>query len=130
MIMSQSEEVQTKVLNALYWDLAVPPHRVKVEVENGWVTISGTVDRYYQRTCAESDARRVAGVLGVNNHIRLASANAEQGATAHVAIAAAPPARLTSPNGGQTFRDRCGRQSNFHRSAHTIGATHCEIQAN
>ena len=30
----------------------------------------------------KSDARRVAGVLGVNNHIRLASANAEQGATA------------------------------------------------
>ena len=50
--MSQSEEVQTKVLNSLYWDLAVPPHRVKVEVENGWVTISGTVDRCYQRTCA------------------------------------------------------------------------------
>ena len=50
--MSQSEEVQTKVLNALYWDLVVPTHRVKVEVENGWVTISGTVDRYYQRTCA------------------------------------------------------------------------------
>ena len=37
--MSHSEEVQTKVLNSLYWDLAVPPHRVKVEVENGWVTI-------------------------------------------------------------------------------------------
>ena len=68
--MSQSKGVQTKVLNSLYWDLAVPPHRVKVEVENGWVTISGTVDRCYQRTCAESDARRVAGVLGVNNHIR------------------------------------------------------------
>jgi osmotically-inducible protein OsmY len=82
-IMSQSEEVQTKVLNALYWDLAVPPHRVKVEVENGWVTISGTVDRYYQRTCAESDARGVPGVLGVNNHIRLAPAQAGQGAAAH-----------------------------------------------
>ena len=83
MIMSQSEEVQTKVLNALYWDLAVPPHMVKVEVENGWVTISGTVYRDYQRTCAESDARRVAGVLGVNNHIRLVSGNAEHRATAH-----------------------------------------------
>jgi hypothetical protein len=35
MIMSQSEEVQTKVLNALYWDLAVPPHRVKVEWKTG-----------------------------------------------------------------------------------------------
>ena len=43
MIMSRSEEVQTKVLNALYWDLAVPPHRVKVEVENGWVTISSWI---------------------------------------------------------------------------------------
>jgi osmotically-inducible protein OsmY len=83
MIMSQSEDVQTKVLNALLWELAVPPHSVTVEVENGWVTMSGTVDRSYQRTCAESDARRVPGVLGVNNHIRLALAQAEQGAAAH-----------------------------------------------
>jgi osmotically-inducible protein OsmY len=71
MIMLQNDDVEARVLNALHWDLAVPPHRVKVEVENGWVTMSGTVDRYYQRTCAESDARRVPGVLGVNNHIRL-----------------------------------------------------------
>ena len=57
MIMSQSD-VQTMVLNALHWDLAVPRHRLKVEVENGWVTMSGMVDRPYQRACAESDARR------------------------------------------------------------------------
>ena len=83
MIVSRSEEVQTKVLNALYWDLAVSPHRVKVEVENGWVTISGTVDRYYQRTCAESDARRVLACSASTIIFRLASANAEQRATAH-----------------------------------------------
>ena len=59
MIVSQSD-VQTMVLNALYWDLAVPPHRVKVEVENGWVTMSGMVDRPYQRTCAN---RTRAGFL-------------------------------------------------------------------
>ena len=33
------------MLSALHWDLAVPRHRVKVEVENGWVTMSGMVDR-------------------------------------------------------------------------------------
>jgi len=44
-IMSQSDDVKTEALNALYRDLAVPPHRVKVEVENGWVTMSGMVDR-------------------------------------------------------------------------------------
>ena len=46
--MLQIDSVQALVLNALHWDLAVPPHMVKVEVENGWVTMSGTVDRSYQ----------------------------------------------------------------------------------
>jgi len=77
--MVQIDDVQGLVLNALYWDLAVPPHTVRVEVENGWVTLSGTVDRPYQRACAESDARRVPGVVGVTNQIRLAPARAEQG---------------------------------------------------
>jgi hypothetical protein len=31
-MMSQSDDIQTGVLNALYWDLAVPRFRVKVEV--------------------------------------------------------------------------------------------------
>ena len=71
---SQGDEVRTRVLNALYWDLAVPRHRLSVDVENGWVTVSGMVDRPYQRTCAESDARSVPGVVGVTNQIRLAQA--------------------------------------------------------
>ena len=71
---SQSEDVRTRVLNALYWDLAVPRHRLSVDVENGWVTVSGMVERPYQRTCAESDARSVPGVVGVTNQIRLAQA--------------------------------------------------------
>jgi hypothetical protein len=53
-------------------------------VENGWVTISGTVDRYYQRTCAESDARRGPRPTSDRRN----------------------PTRpgFTSPNGGQLFR--------------------------
>jgi osmotically-inducible protein OsmY len=70
----QREDVRVRVLNALYWDLAVPRHRLNVDVENGWVTVSGMVDLPYQRTCAESDARSVPGVVGVTNLIRLAGA--------------------------------------------------------
>ena len=70
----QREDVRVRVLNALYWDLAVPRHRLNVDVENGWVTVSGMVDLPYQRTCAESDARSVPGVVGVTNLIRLADA--------------------------------------------------------
>jgi osmotically-inducible protein OsmY len=70
----QSEDVRVRVLNALHWDLAIPRDRLNVDVENGWVTVSGTVDLPYQRTCAESDARSVPGVVGVTNLIRLADA--------------------------------------------------------
>ncbi len=74
----QSDDVRMRVLNALHWDLAVPRHRLKVEVENGWVTMSGQVDLPYQRSCAESDARNVPGVVGVINQIGLASKEPEK----------------------------------------------------
>ena len=67
-----SEDVRLRVLNALHWDLAVPRDRLNVDVENGWVTVSGMVDLPYQRSCAESDAKSVPGVVGVTNLIRLA----------------------------------------------------------
>ena len=67
--MLQIDNVQTLVLNSLYWDLAVPPHMVNVEVENGFVTLHGEVERTYQRSCAEEDVRRVPGVIGVTNEI-------------------------------------------------------------
>ena len=65
------EDTRLRVLNALHWDLAVPRDRLNVDVENGWVPVSGIVDLPYQRTCAESDARSVPGVVGVTNLIRL-----------------------------------------------------------
>ncbi len=68
----QSEDMRVRVLNALHWDLAVPRDRVNVDVENGWVTVSGLVDLPYQRSCAESDAKSVPGVVGVTNLILLA----------------------------------------------------------
>ncbi len=67
-----SDDVRMRVMNALHWDLAVPRDRLNVDVDNGWVTVSGTVDLPYQRMCAESDARNVAGVVGVTNLVRIA----------------------------------------------------------
>jgi osmotically-inducible protein OsmY len=67
----QTEDVRARVLNALYWDLAIPRDRLNVDVDNGWVTVSGLVDLPYQKSCAESDAKSVPGVVGVTNRIRL-----------------------------------------------------------
>ncbi len=74
----QSDDVRVRVLNALYWDLAVPRHRLNVDVKNGWVTVSGMVDLPYQRSCAESDAKGVPGVVGVTNLILLAGSQPSQ----------------------------------------------------
>ena len=68
---TSSSDILAQVLNALFWDCAVPRHRVSVTFEQGWVTLTGEVDWPYQRCCAECDARRVPGVLGVTNAIRV-----------------------------------------------------------
>jgi len=64
-----ADALSAAVLNALHWDFAVPRHRVAAHCENGWVRLTGEVDRPYQRGSAEAAARRVSGVLGVTNEI-------------------------------------------------------------
>jgi osmotically-inducible protein OsmY len=61
--------IRLAVMNALHWDLAVPRDTLQIKVENGWVTLSGHVERMYSKTSAEADARSVAGVVGVTNAI-------------------------------------------------------------
>ena len=68
---SHGDDVRMRVLNALHWDFAVPRNRLKVDVEDGRVTLSGIVDLPYQRSCAEFDVRNVPGVVGVVNQVRL-----------------------------------------------------------
>jgi len=70
----RDEGVAEAVANALYWDFALPRHRVVALCDDGWVTLSGQVDRAYQRSCAEADVKRVNGVRGVTNAITVGAA--------------------------------------------------------
>ena len=64
-------DIAQKALQTLSWDIEVPDERVKVEVEDGWVTLTGTVNWNYQRNAAEADVRKLKGVLGVINNISI-----------------------------------------------------------
>lgn len=64
-------DIKQHVTDALVMDWSVPSNRIHVDVHNGWVTLHGTADWYYQHTAAESDARRIAGVTGVDNTITI-----------------------------------------------------------
>ena len=69
-----ADAVADAVANALYWDLALPRHRIVAHCDGGWVTLSGEVERDYQRSSAEADVLRVDGVRGVTNAITVAAA--------------------------------------------------------
>jgi osmotically-inducible protein OsmY len=47
----------------------VPTDRIKVKVENGWVTLSGDVDWNFQRLAASDAVRKLGGVVGVRNDL-------------------------------------------------------------
>jgi osmotically-inducible protein OsmY len=65
------EEIAAAAIDRLAWDVAVPSDAVQVKVEQGWVTLTGAVDWYYQRDAAEQDVRRLFGVVGLSNQIAI-----------------------------------------------------------
>ena len=69
----QDDDIAKHALNVIAWDVFVPHKDVKVQVENGWVTLSGSVQWNFQKHNAESDIRRIDGVKGVSNDITIIS---------------------------------------------------------
>lgn len=56
---------------ALFLNINVPTGKVKTIVDDGWVTIEGTVEWEFQKRAAERAVRDVGGVRGVTNAITL-----------------------------------------------------------
>jgi osmotically-inducible protein OsmY len=59
--------------NVLDWNTTVPNKRIKLTIENGWITLEGMVDWQYQRLAAEKAVRHLTGVRGISNQIILVS---------------------------------------------------------
>ena len=64
-------EIQQDVLRELKWDTRVDQTDVGVAVDDGVVTLSGTVTNWATRYAAMQAAHRVAGVLDVANDIQV-----------------------------------------------------------
>ncbi len=61
------EEIAAAAIERLSWNVSVPKDSVQVKVEQGWVTLTGQVDWWYQKDAAEHDIRPLLGVVGVSN---------------------------------------------------------------
>jgi osmotically-inducible protein OsmY len=69
MLKKTDSQIQQDVLSEMKWDYRVEPTDVGVEVDQGTVTLTGTVGSWAKRIAAQEAAHRVAGVLDVANDI-------------------------------------------------------------
>lgn len=64
-------EIAQAAVQALAWNTSVPAGKVRVEVEDGWVRLTGDVDWLYQSRAAERAVEPLMGVRGVMNEIQV-----------------------------------------------------------
>ena len=64
-------EIARDVVHELESHVSLPADRIKATVNNGWVTLEGTVDWQYQKAIAESAVKKLRGVVGVTNNIEV-----------------------------------------------------------
>jgi len=67
----EDTELAEAAVRALRWHSSVPEDDLRVVVEDGWVTLQGTVRWQHERRAAHRAIRNLTGVKGVNDRIRL-----------------------------------------------------------
>ena len=62
-------DIAESAQNILSWTSSLPTDAVKVQVEGGWLTLSGDVEWQFQRQDAADGVRHLLGVTGISNQI-------------------------------------------------------------
>ncbi len=68
---TSDDEIAKRAIDILAWDVSVPHDRIQVKVQQGWITLTGDVDWFYQKQSAENAVRKLTGLTGVNNLIAI-----------------------------------------------------------
>lgn len=64
-------DIARATVDALAWDVEAPHEKLRVEVEDGWVTLAGEVDWAFQRDAAVRAVRYLTGVRGLTNLVTI-----------------------------------------------------------
>lgn len=62
-------ELAQVALEALKWHVAVPHESIQLTVQNGWLTLEGTVENHYQKRAAERALQHLIGLQGMDNRL-------------------------------------------------------------
>jgi osmotically-inducible protein OsmY len=64
-------EIADELIKAAKWNWDIPKDEIKIKVENGWVTLDGEVEYYYQKDAIEDLVENHSGITGVTNNISI-----------------------------------------------------------
>lgn len=65
------DEIAKRAVNIIGWHALVPSGSIQIMVRDGFVTLSGSVDWFYQKKAAEDDVRKLSGVRAIVNNIEI-----------------------------------------------------------
>jgi osmotically-inducible protein OsmY len=68
---TSDDEIAKRAVDILGWDTMVPSGSIQVMVRDGWITLSGSANWFYQKKEAEDDVKKLSGVRGVINNIEI-----------------------------------------------------------
>jgi osmotically-inducible protein OsmY len=86
--MKSDVQLHKEVVDAMAFDLQVDERDLTVGVHNGIVTLSGTVPSYAHKYAAERAVKRIAGVRGIAEEMRVELPQAHRRTDADIAAAA------------------------------------------
>jgi osmotically-inducible protein OsmY len=66
-------EIAAEVLRSLKWNWKIPHKRIKIKVEDGWVTLEGDVKWHFEKEAAKKAIDNLLGVKGIINEITIKS---------------------------------------------------------
>ena len=64
-------DIAAEAANQIKWSSLIPAGTAQVTVSEGWVTVEGQVEWWYQKKAVEDAVRNLAGVTGVTNLISI-----------------------------------------------------------
>jgi osmotically-inducible protein OsmY len=67
------EDITLAAINQIEWSTTIPLDTVEVIVSDGWVSLAGEVEWWYQQNAAINLVQQMAGVTGVSNGISVKS---------------------------------------------------------
>lgn len=71
-IQRADEEIARDLESALFYDTWVNSYQVNIDVKDGVVTLTGTVDNAFEKRAAGDDAWSIPGVKDVCNNLKIA----------------------------------------------------------